>query len=440
MKKELFDTVIIGAGPSGLAAVESIKKNQKILIIDQGMKSNDRNHKDAGHLGFGIGGAGLFSDGKFSYFPAGTAVYKLNEKDLIKEAHKWVEAKMKIHNIDYSNFESFNFTDNDDLLTLLKEKKYPSFYASSEQRRNLMDDISSINEKAEIWTRSSLVGLSKTESFYELDIECLDKNIIKKVITKNIILASGRFGSKDLKRILKNKTQLPFKYNRVEFGVRVESPSNIGFLCRKKNPDVKYIWKSKFGEVRTFCTCRDGEIWNIPYHNGISALSGRSDGPSSGYSNFGLLIRVNLFSLGNEIIKNIFNNDAIKNGNAIYQSLQSFMGKTPINTDQDIVPENRPWFPINTFKKGNLEALLGKSCSVLLKEALDSLLKESFDLNDDRTMIIFPSIEGVGDYLEVDNNLKVIGENIWVCGDSNGSFRGLIPAFVSGYYAGKISS
>ncbi|MFZ1342737.1 hypothetical protein [Thiothrix eikelboomii] len=55
-------------------------------------------------------------------------------------------------------------------------------------------------------------------------------------------------------------------------------------------------------------------------------------------------------------------------------------------------------------------------------------------------MLIFPSIEDVGDYLDVDNDLKVIGENIWVAGDSNGSFRGLIPAFISGYYAGYESS
>ncbi len=36
--------------------------------------------------------------------------------------------------------------------------------------------------------------------------------------------------------------------------------------------------------------CEDGEVWLIPYDD-ISALSGRSDGPPSRFSNFGLLAK-----------------------------------------------------------------------------------------------------------------------------------------------------
>jgi hypothetical protein len=48
-----------------------------------------------------------------------------------------------------------------------------------------------------------------------------------------------------------------------------------------------------------------------------------------------------------------------------------------------------------------------------------------------------PTIEGCGEYWEVDNNLRIPNHNIWVPGDSSGIFRGIVPSMVSGYYVAQ---
>ena len=50
------------------------------------------------------------------------------------------------------------------------------------------------------------------------------------------------------------------------------------------------------------------------------------------------------------------------------------------------------------------------------------------------TAVLFPAIEGVGAYPDTNNNLQIPGEKIWVVGDLSGSFRGIIPAMLSGAY------
>ena len=61
----MYDVIIIGAGPAGLfAAHELSKKRLKVLVIDKGKDIKSRKDYLAG-----VGGAGLFSDGKLNLTP-----------------------------------------------------------------------------------------------------------------------------------------------------------------------------------------------------------------------------------------------------------------------------------------------------------------------------------------------------------------------------------
>ncbi|QDL09511.1 hypothetical protein DP113_17775 [Brasilonema octagenarum UFV-E1] len=384
--KNIYNVAILGAGPAGLASVAGLKNHNEVIIIEYGMHTHKRSHTNACHLGVGVGGAGLFSDGKFSYYPAGTAVYQLSKKNVITEAHQWVEGIMAKYGIESSTIADMKF-EKQDFTSKIMEKKYPSFYASLQQRKNLMLDIADIKNKAHLLTDTKVLEIDKLGSVYIIKTQDVRTGIVDTVKAKKIIIATGRFGTKELKNMLENNIKLPFRYLRTEFGIRLESSSDIGFLSRKDNPDVKFIWRNKFGEVRTFCTCRNGEIWSIPYQNDLSALSGRSDGPKSGFSNFGLLVRINSDTeLGKSVMEKVINNDAIKNQESIVQSLHSFLGRNIQDTIdeykdfKDIVAE-RPWFPKNKFKKGNIRKLLGKECSELLTIAINHLLDMSPDMD-----------------------------------------------------------
>ncbi|MCB1135931.1 MAG: hypothetical protein KDK78_06665, partial [Chlamydiia bacterium] len=77
----VYDYLTVGAGPAGLAFASTIK-HPNSLVIDLGKLAplRDRNHSvDCAH---GYGGAGLFSDGKFSFYPSGSGLWKCKGNEL----------------------------------------------------------------------------------------------------------------------------------------------------------------------------------------------------------------------------------------------------------------------------------------------------------------------------------------------------------------------
>jgi len=92
---------------------------------------------------------------------------------------------------------------------------------------------------------------------------------------------------------------------------------------REKRPDVKRIWRREAAEIRTFCTCRRGEIWNIPY-GAVSAISGRSDGPATNFSNFGLLARFagSNFARSERLFRDLMESPLIQRGEVLFQPLR----------------------------------------------------------------------------------------------------------------------
>jgi 2-polyprenyl-6-methoxyphenol hydroxylase-like FAD-dependent oxidoreductase len=68
--------VIIGAGPSGLCCAYTLQQlNIPFKLLEMGKCLTSRDRNDSFDSANGAGGAGLFSDGKFSFYPAGTALW-----------------------------------------------------------------------------------------------------------------------------------------------------------------------------------------------------------------------------------------------------------------------------------------------------------------------------------------------------------------------------
>jgi flavin-dependent dehydrogenase len=80
----LYDVIIIGGGVSGLSAAYALsQKKQRVLVVDRGKHIFERQRSDKFDVANGIGGAGLFSDGKLSMYPSATNLWKLSKEDLI---------------------------------------------------------------------------------------------------------------------------------------------------------------------------------------------------------------------------------------------------------------------------------------------------------------------------------------------------------------------
>lgn len=84
----MYDVVIIGAGPSGLmAGYILLKYGISAVIIEQGKEYYKRQSDNPYDVSFGFGGAGLFSDGKFSYPPAASKLWSTLEPEILEKAY-----------------------------------------------------------------------------------------------------------------------------------------------------------------------------------------------------------------------------------------------------------------------------------------------------------------------------------------------------------------
>lgn len=424
---------IIGGGPAGLAAAYALHNaGIGFTLFDEGAALSEREHDRAEQLGIGIGGAGLFSDGKFSFYPSGTNLYTLDDTDRLSASYAVITGLMRDAGIDAPPFPALGTGTINGTGGAFHAKDYSSSYGTLAERTQLIDAMSAAYAEASIRTQCSIERIDRHGLGYALTIREGDDGPRSTLLFSDIIVASGRFGGVALRRIFADT--LPFEEQRYELGIRIEHPNSAGFLKHSKNPDVKFILRESEVEVRTFCTCRHGEVWMIPYAE-AAALSGRSDGPPSNYSNFGLLPRFtgDNRSTGRAIL------DHFRDGfpdieNAMWQPLPEFLdgpeahGRTTLG--------DRPWHPRDRFLRGDIAGALHPELSAILKGAIRAIVDRYPDMYSAETVCLFPALEGVGHFPETDGDLRIAGENIWCCGDVVGAFRGLIPALVSGHYAG----
>ena len=75
----------------------------------------------------------------------------------------------------------------------------------------------------------------------------------------------------------------------------------------------------------------------------------------------------------------------------------------------------------------------GKVLAARYEQGLKKFIND-FNLDTSELKLIGPSIEGVGEYPEIDFDLKVKNEDIYAIGDCSGIFRGIIPSMLSGHY------
>lgn len=390
--------LIIGAGPAGLSFGYSYSQLRKdFIIIDMGRSLDQRNRNDGFDCVAGLGGAGLFSDGKFSFFPSGTNIWKLTNQDLLKKAYGDLTTLFK----DSIDFEVPNFPDCKEKAELgpnktFELKEYPSFYISLQDRKKLVEDIMK-RVGSNIRLGWQVLDWESKEGKYYVRIQA--NETVKVIVCEYIILAGGRFHPLLVKNV-------PKVFKRYEYGVRlVGENSEFESLIdpNKSLIDPKWIFKpSSDIEFRTFCVCKDGEYTQSDFM-GITSYSGRADIPPSGITNFGLTLRLKKKLEGFE---------------KVLECKPFEMKLSDLFNDSKMLSEK-----------------FGTKLSEMYLQGMSEFLKD-FKLDAEKLKIIGPSIEGVGEYPAINENLQVSREKIFAIGDCSGIFRGIIPSMISGHFVG----
>lgn len=415
--QKTFDIIVIGAGPAGLAFCASkASANRKILLVEAGKRFSERDSSRPEDVGSGVTGAGAYIDGKLSFFPAGTALWR-SSYGLLSDA--FAECREAL--LPYSEAEIPPMPAESEILEYLfdpeatwKLKPYKSIYMSNENRAwYLRELIESAQQNCHVETRTRVVSIQPHNGSFLVGLDNGDC-LVKMVECRKVVLAGGRF--MPLQQLLSSfPTAEKEVFRRHEFGIRIQVPhTNEGvkemasFGCL----DPKFVIRpSPDVEFRTFCFCHRGMVCQSEI-DGLCTYSGRADVAETELTNFGLMART-------------------KNSLAFSPEDVAEFLRTPFHISLSQVAGRQA-------RLAEIRAQLvaqSRSIGSFIANAIEQLFERFPALCCKQLELFGPCLEGVGTYPNTDHLLQVKGiDNMYAIGDTSGTFRGLIPSLLSGYY------
>ena len=395
---DILDVIVIGAGPAGLAAGTVLNQDKShYLILEKGNDLTVRDANDPLDVSAGVGGGGLFSDGKLSFPPSASNLWSQLNTDTLEDSYTYLQNILNNLNIGIPDFE-ISWVKKKEKNNVTQSKEYISLVLNNFMRNRILNLFYNINLE-KIITNCCVTEITKNDDYFTLT-----SNNKKDFYCKKIIVSSGKFGSgllEDIDYIKKNK-----QINKIEIGIRVECKSEDFIPYSSPSADYKLIEKIANGvEFRTFCCCRDGVVLKSEFNNYVS-FNGAKTQFNTNLSNIGLLIR------------------ATDTESTYYQEMNMLLKSRLISFKIPI---------INFIENENI--YIGEKCDKILKDKLPYII----DINKIDTghcHIYGPEIEYMGKYLTFDENLNV-SNDIWVAGDISGKFRGIMAALISGVYSAK---
>lgn len=392
----IYNTIIIGGGVSGLTTAYKLRlMGRRVVVLERGKDIFFRNRSLPYDVANGVGGAGLYSDGKLSLYPSATKLWQLDDKAL-RDAYSVFKGFIGDFSVDIGDFPEIQNKVED--IEGIKIKKYQSLQLSLEQRMGIIYRMAMTIGAESLLTEVECTRIRKTDSRYEIDIN--QKGQKSTLVTESIVMAGGKHCFPFMRDMMSGVV-IKNTFKKTEIGLRIEC-NNVSFdYYSDEQKDVKLISHSDSGrEMRTFCCCRDGVVLQSESYGFIGFNGSSGEQAATGKSNIGILVQTE----GHDAIK--LRDEIKKTGH--------LKGDTTSLTE---------------FMQGN-HILLGETVDedirLFVKEALPSL-------SSAEGTVFFPAIEKMGCYPCLTDTLQIENENIWVCGDATGLFRGLLPAFVSGF-------
>ncbi|QIS08726.1 hypothetical protein [Nocardia arthritidis] len=406
-----FDIAVVGAGPAGLAAASKFAtRSYSVALIDGGKPVVDRDREHASDITRGHGGAGLFSDGKFSFFPSASGLWGLPRTADLKAAYAWTCALLGSYGLDTPPFPddptAYSVGNGEWVL-----KDYPSDYLSLDARLRLTTELVTA-ARATLLSETEVTSVRYDEVADEFDIAVYDRNGGEsRIAARRLLIGSGRFGPLRLGDLTRD-----YEFHRLEIGFRIQQPADRAFFRDMRQLDPKLRFREPDGTVewRTFCACRQGEA-TLSETQGLWTVSGRSDCPPTGLSNVGFNTRVLDETIAARTLKPLLK--ALSDDEVGF----TVPAEGILGNDAETVAV--------------FDRVYGTELRETMAAGLRRLAAAFPAVRDERTVLIGPTLEGVGWYPKVDGDLRLTDAPAWVAGDACGLFRGIVAALISGHYA-----
>ncbi|OFI47652.1 hypothetical protein BG262_08080 [Floricoccus penangensis] len=417
-----YDFTIIGAGVSGLfTAIEIIKEKPgvKILIIEKGPSFDNRTESDVYN---GFGGLGI-SEGKYNFSVdfGGDLVDKIGLQNTTYCLSKVEEYLNEFNGKDSLNYQShyFQAPDESEIRFIDNKVKHLGRKLSKEVIKNIFNYL--VENNTQVINSVNILGIEKKNSKFLIKIEGVENSII----SRNLIIATGI--NSDFVTNLSDKFQLTKEKSRVDFGLRMEMPSNQLNQILGDDLEVKMLYK----DLYTYCMNKNGNI--IPKKMlGFSLADGQNyrEGELSDNLNF-CLFKPYYFE-GEPHLLNYLNNMMEK----INKASDELIGQKLSDFDPYFKEKNTISKSMN-YRESDLynylpEDLLNDTKGFL--HELDELLDEDIEGN---SILYGIDIKFHSPKIKTDPVFQSSVEGLYFVGDCSGVTYSLSHAAASGIYLGR---
>jgi uncharacterized FAD-dependent dehydrogenase len=452
---ESYDVIIVGGGPAGLFAAYYLGEHSdlKVLLIEKGKGPLKREcpiketqtciRCKPCNILCGIGGAGLFSDGKLNY------IYKLGKTDLtqfmsIPEAQALIDETETIFNRFGMDAPVYP-TDMTAAREIRKKaKRYGVDLLLIKQKHLGSDRLPTyIADMAE---HIKSLGVSIHTSEEVRDIIIADGRVQgvvtnrKEYAADNVILAPGRVGA-DWVGKMAQKYDIGLEQRGIEVGVRVEVHNDImRDLCDIIYDPTFFIQTNKYDdETRTFCTNQGGYVALENYKKFVCVNGYAFRDTKSVNTNFAFLSKVIL-------------TEPVTDNQAYGESIGSLAtliggGKPILQRFGDLKRGRRSTW--NRVSKGYIEPTLtnvicGDIAMALPERILTNLIEGLEKLNhvvpgvsNDETLLYAPEIKFFATQVDTRENLETKIDGMYVSGDGPGVAGNIVSASATGLIPAK---
>ena len=441
-----FDVIIVGGGPAGLFAAYYLGEhsNLRVLLLDKGKESLKRRCPISEELGCqkckpchilaGIGGAGLFSDGKLNF------IHKLGKTDLTQwmsrvEAQALIDETEEVFNRFGMDGKVFP-TDMEAARDIRKEAKKHGIDLLLIKQKHLGSDNlpGHIAEMAEHIQKSG-VTIRTSEEVTEVLVEngCAAGVVTKKgrYGAPNVILAPGRVGAEWVGQVCRS-LGLDVSQRGIEVGVRVEVHNDImRDVCDIIYDPTFFIRTRKYDDLtRTFCTNQGGWISLENYQDFVCVNGHAYMGKKSENTNFAFLSKTVL-------------TDPVEDNQAYGESIGRLAtliggGKPILQRFGDLKRGRRStWNRINnssiepTMRNvtcGDIAMALPERILTNIVDGLEQLNQVVPGVANDETLLYAPEIKFFAMQVDTSNQLETDVKGLFVAGDGPGVAGNIVGA------------